>query len=95
MRLLTSPRVFRNPDPAADVVAFLDVLLEPPTALIYPGPTHWRRFCGLCRELSLRGNLVPDAYLAALAIEQSASLITLDRGFSRYPGLRCRLLDPT
>ena len=40
---------------------------------------------------SARGNDVPDAYLAALAIEQGATWITTDRGFARFPGLRWRL----
>jgi len=49
----------------------------------------------LCRELKLRGNLVPDAYLAALALEERAQLVTFDRGFGRYPRLswRCLLDD--
>jgi predicted nucleic acid-binding protein len=37
-----------------------------------------------------RGNLVPDAYLAALAIESGSEWITTERGFARYPGLRWR-----
>lgn len=41
-----------------------------------------------------QGSLVPDAHLAALAIESAAELVTFDRGFGRYPGLRWRsLLD--
>lgn len=40
----------------------------------------------------LRGNAIPDAYLAALALEQGATWVTTDRGFARYEGLR--LLDP-
>ena len=35
---------------------------------------------------------IPDAYLAALALEQGATLVTADRGFARYEGLR--LLNP-
>ncbi|MDR7300981.1 putative nucleic acid-binding protein [Haloactinomyces albus] len=35
-----------------------------------------------------KGNLVPDAYLAAIAIEHGCEWITADRGFARYPGLR-------
>lgn len=38
----------------------------------------------------MRGNLVPDLDLAALAMEQSAVLVTFDRGFGRYRGLRWR-----
>ncbi len=41
-------------------------------------------------EDAVRGNLVPDAYLAALAIEIGAELISADRDFTRFPGLRWR-----
>jgi len=92
VRLATNARVFVRPDTADAVLDYLDVLLEPPAQLLRAGTTHWARFTELCRHLQLRGNLVPDAYLAALALEQGASLITFDRGFGRYPGLRWRCL---
>src|SRR5438477_407916 len=57
---------------------------------IAPGPRHWEVFTGLCRRAGARGNLVPDAYLAALAIESGSEWITADRGFARFPGLRWR-----
>lgn len=38
----------------------------------------------------VRGNLVPDAWLAALAIESGSEWITTDRDFTRFPGLRMR-----
>ena len=38
----------------------------------------------------IEGNLVPDAYLAALAIESGSEWITTDRDFVRFPGLRWR-----
>jgi hypothetical protein len=37
-----------------------------------------------------KGNLVPDAYLAALAIDSGSEWITTDRDYSRFPGLRWR-----
>ena len=90
IRLATNPRVFVRPDRTAAVLEYLDVLLEPPGQLLRAGSRHWSRFAELCRDLGLRGNLVPDAYLAALALEQGAQLLTFDRGFGRYPGLRWR-----
>ncbi len=92
VRLSTNARVFVRPDTADAVIAYLDVLLEPPTQLVRAGTAHWSRFTELCRLLQLRGNLVPDAYLAALALEQGAELVTFDRGFGRYPRLRWRCL---
>jgi toxin-antitoxin system PIN domain toxin len=92
VRLATNARVFVRPDTPAAVLEYLDAVLEPPGQLLRAGSTHWSRFAELCRRLGLRGNLVPDAYLAALALEQGAQLVTFDRGFGRYPGLRWRCL---
>ncbi len=92
VRLATNPRVFVNPDPVEGVLEYVEALLEPPAQLLQPGGTHWSRFAELCRHLQLRGNLVPDAYLAAVALEQRAELVTFDRGFGRYPRLRWRCL---
>jgi len=92
VRLATNPRVFVRPDTTDAVIEYLDVLLEAPAQLLRAGSMHWSRFTDLCRHLQLRGNLVPDGYLAALALEQGAELITFDRGFGRYPRLRWRCL---
>jgi toxin-antitoxin system PIN domain toxin len=92
VRLATNPRVFVNPDPVEGVLEYVEALLEPPAQLLQPGGTHWTSFAELCRHLQLRGNLVPDAYLAAVALEQRAELVTFDRGFGRYPRLRWRCL---
>jgi toxin-antitoxin system PIN domain toxin len=92
VRLATNSRVFARPDTASAVIEYLDALLDAPAQLLRAGPAHWTRFTDLCRHLQLRGNLVPDAYLAALALEQGAELVTFGRGFGRYPRLRWRCL---
>jgi len=72
-------------------LAFADALRSQPNAVIVaPGPRHWEIFDRLCRHVEARGNLVPDAYLAALAIESGSEWITAVRDFSRFPGLRWR-----
>jgi len=53
-----------------------------------PGPRHWEIFTRLCRTAGAQGNLVPDAYLAALAIESGGEWITTDRGYGGVAGLR-------
>ena len=95
VRLATNPRVFVQPDTVDAVLDYIDALLEPPVEVTRAGDGHWACFAGLCRELNLRGNLVPDAYLAALAFEQRAELVTFDRGFGRCPRLRWRCLLDT
>jgi predicted nucleic acid-binding protein len=44
----------------------------------------------LCRESDASGDLAADAYLAALAVEGGADLISLDRDFARFAALRWR-----
>lgn len=53
-----------------------------------PGPRHWKLFTDLCRRAGAKGNLVPDAYLAALAIESGSEWITTDPDYARFPDLR-------
>jgi toxin-antitoxin system PIN domain toxin len=91
VRVVTHPRVFDPPDSVEAALAFANAVLSQPAAVpVVPGERHWGIFEGLCRLAGARGNLVPDAYLAALAIEAGAEFITTDRDFSRFPGLRWR-----
>lgn len=89
LRVVTNRRVFREPTPLASAIAFIDAVLAGPAARrVSPGERHWTLFTELCKRSGVAGNLVTDAYLAALAIEQGASLVTADRDFLRFPGLR-------
>lgn len=91
VRIVTHPRVFDPPAPVDSALAFATAVRGQPTAIILaPGLRHWEIFEGLCRAAGARGNLVPDAYLAALAIESGSELVTTDRDFSRFAGLRWR-----
>lgn len=91
LRIATHPRVFSTPAPIAQALAFCAALrAQPQAVMIAPGPRHWGIFERLCIAADARGNLVPDAYLAALAIESGSEWITTDRDFSRFPGLRWR-----
>ncbi|CUS38768.1 putative enzyme [Candidatus Nitrospira nitrificans] len=63
---------------------------HPNAVTLTPGERHWEIFQRLCREANAKGNLVADAYLAALAIETGAEWITTDRDYARFPGLRWR-----
>jgi uncharacterized protein len=91
IRLATHPRIFARPSHLADALAFASVLLEQPHCqIIQPGPRHWEIFTVLCRRANTNGNLVQDAWLAALAIESGCEWITTDRDFARFEGLRWR-----
>ncbi len=89
IRIVTHPRVFTLPSPLSAALAFAGALREFPNAVpVSPGERHWGLFRRLCESAGARGNLVPDAYLAALAIESGAEWISTDRDYSRFPGLR-------
>jgi toxin-antitoxin system PIN domain toxin len=91
VRVATHPRIFDPPASLDEAFAFARALRGAPTAvLVAPGPRHFDLFEKLCRDGSARGNLVSDAYLAALAIESGSELVTTDRDFARFPGLRWR-----
>jgi toxin-antitoxin system PIN domain toxin len=93
IRLVTNHRIFSVPTPVDEALDFCDVIRRSYSAVtVAPGGRHWDIFAGLCAQTPARGNLVPDAYLAALAIENGATFATRDRGFARFAGVR--LLDP-
>ena len=91
IRVVTHPRVFREPAPLDVALRFANALRSAPSAVaIVPGERHWDIFEDLCTRAGARGNLVPDAYLAALAIESGSEWITSDRDYARFAGLRWR-----
>ncbi len=91
LRTVTHPRIFAKPDSLADAVAFADVLRSQPQCVrVAPGPSHWSIFSRLCEQAGAKGNLVLDAFFAAMAIESGCEWVTFDRDFSRFPGLRWR-----
>jgi toxin-antitoxin system PIN domain toxin len=93
LRVVTHPRVFSPPSPIGHALEFVEVLRDHPNCVhVGPGQRHWEIFTRLCRDSRPKGNLVPDTYLAALAIESGSEWLTNDRDYSRFPGLRWR--DP-
>jgi toxin-antitoxin system PIN domain toxin len=91
IRLVTHPRVFRDPTPIDRALEFMDAVRAPPHRVaIAPGPRHWTIFESLVRMSAARGSLAADAYMAALAIEAGCEWITTDPDFGRFPGLRWR-----
>ena len=89
LRVVTHPRVFRDPTPLSLAQEFVVAIHDHPNAVtVFPGERHWDIFWRLCQEVNAKGNLIADAYLAALAIEAGAEWITTDRDFARFPLLR-------
>lgn len=88
-RVLTHPRVF---SPPAALGAVLDLLGElrsqDGVVRLVPGAQFISVFERISRAADARGNLLADAQHAALAIEHGATLVTFDRDFARFAGLR-------
>jgi uncharacterized protein len=93
LRISTLPGLGPAAAKTGDVFRFLEALRAQPGVLrVEPGERHPQVFALLCDTLRLRGNDVNDAFLAALALEYEATLVSTDRGFARFPGLR--FIDP-
>ena len=91
LRISTNPRIFSPATPLPAALDFCRTLLESDyCVVVQPGPRHWAIFVELCHTSNVTGNLVPDAWFAALAIEAGCEWITTDRDYSRFPGLRWR-----
>jgi uncharacterized protein len=91
VRILTHPRVFREPTQLLEALDYVASLRgHPASVAVSPGSRHWHIFVELAKDAGAKGALITDAYLAALAIESGAEWITTDRDFARFPGLRWR-----
>lgn len=91
VRVVTDQRIYRTPTPLEDAL-FVAALIrnQPHARVVQPGPRFWPIFTEVCRAAKARGKLIPDAYLAALAIEHGCELVSDDRDFRRFAGLRWR-----
>jgi uncharacterized protein len=89
LRVATHPKIFKTPTPLDQALEFIsDLRSRASITIVQPGAGHWDIFVGLCQSADARGNFIPDAYHAALAMEYGIEWVTLDKGFARYPGLR-------
>lgn len=91
VRLSTNRRIFAVPTPVDDVFDFLRaVRCAPNHVTLAPTERHLEIFESLCRDANATGDLAPDAYLAALALDHGCEVVTFDRDFARFTGLRWR-----
>jgi toxin-antitoxin system PIN domain toxin len=89
LRIGTDPRIRKNAFSVEEAIAIAAGWLDRPTVtLVNPGDRHWEILRDMMTRGQVRGPLVTDAHLAALAIEHGATLATTDRDFARFPGLK-------
>ncbi|WP_434614211.1 TA system VapC family ribonuclease toxin [Arthrobacter sp. A5] len=89
VRIVTHPKIMPSPAPIRRALEFVNALIGAPSARWLPASESlWRAFAQLIDvDRAVKGNLVPDAYIAAAAIAHGARLATADRGFARFSGL--------
>ena len=91
MRLVTNPRVFQQPESIAGAWRQVGAWLDAEAVWIPEATARHADILGtLLAATGVHANLVPDAHLAALAIEHGLLLCSADGDFARFPGLRWR-----
>ena len=89
VRLATRKGILNKPLPVADALAMVqDWLGHPNSHILHPGERHADIFARLLLVAGAAGNLTNDAHLAALAIEHNAEMVSFDRDFKRFSGLK-------
>jgi uncharacterized protein len=89
LRLVTNPRIFQRPEPMQRAWGQVNSWLDAETTWI-PNPTERHREVvgAFLAQPGIQANLVPDAHLAAMAIEHGLVLCSADGDFARFAGLR-------
>jgi toxin-antitoxin system PIN domain toxin len=89
VRIATHPRVTRRPLSAEDAWSYVAEWLDVDVVWVPPATERTAAVLGdLLRLTGATGNLVPDAQLAALALEHGLAVVTADTDFARFPGVR-------
>jgi uncharacterized protein len=92
LRLATRPGIFAAPLSVEQSLSVVRAwLADPASVIIHPTEQHAPILGRLLLGAGQGGNLVSDAHLAALAIEHGAELLTFDRDFAQFAGLRWRV----
>ena len=89
LRITTQSSLFEKPYTIADAASIVESWMQQPAvAVLEQGDRYWSIFRRLLRDSQIRGNLVMDAHLAALSLENGGTLFTTDKDFSRFDELR-------
>ncbi len=88
LRITTHPGIFPAPLRPDQALGYIDSwLAQPFVEAVAPGERHWPVLKNLLQMTGSAGNLTSDAHVAALAIEQGATVFSADHDFKRFPGV--------
>ncbi len=88
LRLVTNRHAFPLPTPVDEAFAYIEaVRAQPNHRELEPGPHHLALLLRLCLEADATGDLVPDAAIAAIALEHGCAVASLDRDFARFASI--------
>jgi len=94
LRVSTNPRIFEEPIDISTARSYLnDLFLHPLVHQVHTTDRHWAIFSTILSDLNLRGDIVMDAHIAALAIEHKAVVASSDKDFRRFSD-HVKLIDP-
>ena len=94
IRICTNPRVFQIPSTLEEIGAFVAAVRGAPGYChLTPGVNAIEQLLELCVNSHAHGDLVTDAYIATIALNLDATVVTFDRDFRRFDGLR--IIDPS
>jgi uncharacterized protein len=95
LRLVSSPKIFNTPTPIEEAVAFVDALLAAQGVRLATIGPEWPRLRQLCIDKQLKGNDLPDAWLAVATVHLGEHLVSFDRDFKKLMGRsQFTLLEP-
>ena len=94
LRVITHPRLFKNPFTTGEATEAIERLLSSPTIrLILPGERYVPLFLEAINEAEATGNLIFDAQIVALCRESGVeTLVSEDRDFAFFPGFKTEKL---
>lgn len=89
LRIASHPRAARNPLDPGEAWEHVAAWLATPVAWVPPATERTAAILGrLVTEHGITGNLVPDAQLAALALEHGLTICSADSDFARFTKVR-------
>jgi uncharacterized protein len=92
LAIVTHPKIFDPPSPIADALLAVESWRAAPTlSILAEGPGYWELLQALLSKAQVAGPRIHDARIAAICLlHATTELLTADRDFSRFPGLRTR-----